>query len=88
VPASCARPCARRRCERPPRARQAYKYSQRPALPAERPQGPDALVSHCVPSMPVGPGGRARPTLFPLFPQARPALAAQVRSPKLQSALP
>ncbi|KAK9835073.1 hypothetical protein WJX81_008591 [Elliptochloris bilobata] len=60
---------------------QAYKYSQRPALPAERPEGPDALVSHCVPGMPIGLGGRARHTLFPPFPQA--LLLAKPRAFKL-----
>jgi hypothetical protein len=51
---------------------QAYKYIQRPALPVELAEG--GLEGHTgggrvVSGQPIGRGGRARPSLFPPFPQ-------------------
>jgi hypothetical protein len=51
---------------------QAYKYIQRPALPVELADGgspAQAVGTRVVSGQPIGLGGRARPSLFPPFPQ-------------------
>jgi hypothetical protein len=56
-------------------APQAYKYIQRPALPLEQSEaGLEAQAlrqgrGRVVSGQPIGAGGRARPSLFPPFPQ-------------------